>query len=74
MKRLNSKNNLIILFFLAVVIALGINFPHYTIPAISLLYLISPLFFFIAEKLKKKKPAAVIETEPKTEEAGEDRI
>ena len=73
MKRLNSKNNLVILFFLAVIIALGVNFPHYTIPAISLLYLISPVFFFLFDKIRRKKPAAAIETEP--EETGEpDRI
>jgi CDP-diacylglycerol--serine O-phosphatidyltransferase len=55
MKRLNSKNNLLILLLLALVIALFINFPTYTIPAITFLYLISPLFYFLIEKLGKNK-------------------
>ncbi|HLP59608.1 MAG TPA: CDP-diacylglycerol--serine O-phosphatidyltransferase [Candidatus Deferrimicrobium sp.] len=54
MKRLNSRNNLVVLFSLAIVIALLINFPTYTIPAISLIYLISPLFYFFFDKFKKK--------------------
>jgi CDP-diacylglycerol--serine O-phosphatidyltransferase len=56
LKRLDSKNNLLILFFLAVVIALLFNFPTYTIPSISLLYLTSPIVFYFVDKLKKKKP------------------
>jgi CDP-diacylglycerol--serine O-phosphatidyltransferase len=55
MKRLNSKNNLLILLLLAMVIALFINFPTYTIPAITFLYLLSPLFFFVLEKFGKHK-------------------
>ena len=54
MKRLSSKNNLVILFSLAIGIALLINFPTYTIPSASFLYLISPIFYFFIDKLKKK--------------------
>jgi CDP-diacylglycerol--serine O-phosphatidyltransferase len=60
MKRINSKNNLLILLLLAIVIALFINFPTYTIPAITFLYLLSPLFYFVLEKFGKNK---VSETE-----------
>jgi CDP-diacylglycerol--serine O-phosphatidyltransferase len=55
MKRINSRNNLIILLFLAILIALLINFPNYTIPSVTFIYLISPLFFFILEKFRKDK-------------------
>jgi CDP-diacylglycerol--serine O-phosphatidyltransferase len=71
MKRLSSKNNLVILFSLGVIIALLINFPTYTIPSISLLYLTSPIFFFCIDKFKKKKPPVVIETETKPDTTGE---
>jgi CDP-diacylglycerol--serine O-phosphatidyltransferase len=56
MKRLRSQNNLLILLFLAIIIAFGINFPRYTIPAISLLYLISPLIFHLYGKIRKTTP------------------
>lgn len=55
MKRINSRNNLIILLFLAILIALLINFPNYTIPSVTFIYLLSPLFFFIMEKFRKDK-------------------
>lgn len=54
-KRISSKNNLVILLFLAIGIALLINFPTYTIPSLSFLYLISPLPFYVVDKVKKKK-------------------
>lgn len=54
MKRLNSKNNLIVLFSLAIAIALLINFPRCTIPVMSFLYLISPIFFSLFDKFKGK--------------------
>ena len=69
MKRLSSKSNLVILFSLGVIIALLINFPIYTIPSISFLYLTSPIFFYFIDKFKKKKPPVVIETKP--DKAGE---
>jgi phosphatidylserine synthase len=70
MKRISSKSNLVILFSLGVIIALLINFPTYTIPSISFLYLTSPLFFFFMDKLKKKKKSPVpIESHP--DESGE---
>jgi len=71
MKRLDSKNNLLILFFLAVVIALLFNFPTYTIPTISLLYLTSPIFFFLVDKLKKKKTPIPRASESKPDQPGE---
>ncbi len=71
MKRLDSKNNLLILFFLAVVIALLFNFPTYTIPSISLLYLTSPIFFYIVDKLKKKKPLIPGASESPPDQPGE---
>lgn len=69
MKRLSSKSNLVILFFLGVIIALLINFPIYTIPSISFLYLTSPLVFYFVDKFKKKKPPVPIENNP--DESGE---
>ncbi|MCP5107943.1 MAG: CDP-diacylglycerol--serine O-phosphatidyltransferase [bacterium] len=58
-KRLRSKNNLLILFGLAVSIALLINFPNETIPSMSFLYLVSPLFFFVVDKVRKTPEADV---------------
>jgi CDP-diacylglycerol--serine O-phosphatidyltransferase len=57
MKRIKSKNSLFVLFFLAVIIALLINFPDYTIPLITFVYLISPVFFLLFKKTRKSKPA-----------------
>lgn len=54
-KRFSSKNNLLILLFLAIGIALLINFPTYTIPSMSFLYLISPLPFYFIDKIRQKK-------------------
>jgi CDP-diacylglycerol--serine O-phosphatidyltransferase len=71
MKKLKSKNNLLILLFLAAGVAFAINFPHYTIPAISLVYMVSPVFFFIANKFRRTKPVpftAELEPEPEEEE------
>ena len=59
MKKIKSKNNLLILLFLAVIIAFVINFPKYAIPVITFLYLISPIFFYIFYKIKKNKVPAV---------------
>ena len=55
MKKLKSKNNLLILLFLAVAIAFAINFPRYAIPVITFLYIISPIFFYFYYKLRKHK-------------------
>lgn len=54
MKRINSKYNLLVLFSLAIAIALLIIYPYYTIPLISFLYLISPIFSSLFDKLKGK--------------------
>jgi len=55
LKRIKSKNNVFILLFLAVIIAFSINFPRYAIPFVTLLYMTSPIFFFILNKVKKNK-------------------
>lgn len=55
MKRIKSKNNVFILLFLAVIIALSINFPQYTIPSVTFLYITSPIFFYILYKIRKSK-------------------
>jgi len=55
MKKIKSKNNLLILLGLAVIVASAINFPRYTIPALTFLYLISPVFFWIFGKFGKNK-------------------
>ncbi|MCP4152531.1 MAG: CDP-diacylglycerol--serine O-phosphatidyltransferase [bacterium] len=63
MKRIKSKNNLLILFFLAIIIASGIIFPNYTIPTVSLAYLISPIFFYSWEKIRKPKHPHPLQTQ-----------
>lgn len=55
MKKIKSKYNLLILLFLAIIVAFAINFPRYAIPVITLLYLISPLFFYPFNRLRKNK-------------------
>lgn len=60
-KKIKSKHALIVLFLLAIVVALFINFPSYTIPAISFLYLISPIFFHIGRKFKKEKETVTVD-------------
>jgi len=67
MKKLKSKNNLLILLILAIIVAFAINFPRYTIPVLTFLYLISPIFFFIAHKLKLSNKPAPVNTEKKPE-------
>lgn len=62
-KKIKSKHALIILFFLAIVVAFFINFPSYTIPVVSFLYLISPLFFYIGGRIKKRKQNVTLEVE-----------
>jgi CDP-diacylglycerol--serine O-phosphatidyltransferase len=55
LKRIKSKNNLFILLFLAVIIALSINFPRYAVPFVTFLYMTSPIFFYILNKVKRSK-------------------
>lgn len=65
MKKIKSKNNLLILLFLATMIAFAINFPNYTIPALTFFYLISPVFFYISGKLNRgKHPATAPQAAP----------
>ena len=75
LKRVKSKYSLLILLFFAVIIALSINFPQYTLPAVTFMYLISPLFFYFYYKIKKKAPSAgVIAAEFQSNLEGESRI
>jgi len=53
MKKVKSKYNLPILVALALIVALAILYPRYTIPVLSLIYIVSPLFFFIYGKFNK---------------------
>lgn len=62
-KKIKPKYALIILFCLAIFVALLINFPSYTIPIITTSYLISPLFFYICSKFRRKKEAVTIEVD-----------
>lgn len=55
LKRIKSKNNLFILLFLAVIIALSINFPRHAIPFVTFLYMTSPIFFYFFNKVKRSK-------------------
>lgn len=71
LKRIKSKNNLFILLFLAVIIALSINFPRYAVPFVTFLYMTSPIFFYILNRVKKSKglstpttPVVPMETPP----------
>lgn len=59
MKKFKSKYNLLILLTLAIVIAVGINFPRYTLPVITALYLVSPVFFWLYYKIRKPKSPTV---------------
>ncbi|NIM16259.1 MAG: CDP-diacylglycerol--serine O-phosphatidyltransferase [Candidatus Aminicenantes bacterium] len=65
MKKMNSKNNLLVLFLAAIIIAIAIKFPTYTIPTLTLLYMISPLLFYVYNKVRKyKAPTVPIESVP----------
>ena len=55
MKRIKSKSNVFILLFLAVIIALSINFPQFTIPSVTFIYTISPVFFYILNKVRRNR-------------------
>ena len=61
LKKLKSRYNLWALFFLAAVIALSIKYPSYAIPILTMLYLISPLFFSLSGRLKKRKKKVTVE-------------
>jgi CDP-diacylglycerol--serine O-phosphatidyltransferase len=62
LKRIKSKNNLFILLFLAVIIALSINFPRYAVPFVTVLYMTSPIFFYILYRFKKSKGPSITTT------------
>jgi len=55
LKKFKSKYNLLILLVLAIIVALSINFTRYTIPSVTIFYIISPIIFLIADKIKKSK-------------------
>jgi len=61
MKRINPRHSLPVLFILAFIVALTILYPKTTIPLITSLYLVSPLFFWISGKFRKN--AKLPETE-----------
>jgi CDP-diacylglycerol--serine O-phosphatidyltransferase len=61
MKRIKPKYALIVLFCLAIMVALLISYPSYTIPIVSFLYLISPLFFYIGGKFRKKNETVIVD-------------
>lgn len=61
MKKIKSKYGLIILFFLAIIVAFLINFPVYTIPVVTFFYVVSPLYFYIGSKIKKVKEPVTID-------------
>ncbi|MCK4766638.1 MAG: CDP-diacylglycerol--serine O-phosphatidyltransferase [Candidatus Aminicenantes bacterium] len=55
MKKIRTKHSLPVLLLLAGTVALAINFPTYTLPALTFSYVISPLFFFLLDKIRKEK-------------------
>ncbi len=59
MKKIRSRNNLLILLSLAILIAFAINYPRHAIPVMALLYIISPIFFFFWGKLSRNKQTPV---------------
>lgn len=61
LKRIKPKYSLLALFILATVIAFSIKYPSFTIPILTLLYVTSPLFFFISGRFKKRKKKAIVE-------------
>ena len=61
LKKISSRHNLIILFILAIGVALAIMFPSFTIPAATFFYIISPLYFYFIKKIKKRKGSVTIE-------------
>jgi CDP-diacylglycerol--serine O-phosphatidyltransferase len=79
LKRFKSKNNLFILLFLAVIIAFSINFPRYAVPFVTFIYIISPMFFYILNKVKKSKGLPTptvpeIPAEPPSQPANEQNV
>jgi CDP-diacylglycerol--serine O-phosphatidyltransferase len=59
LKKIKAKYSLLVLFVLATIIAFSILYPSHTIPLLSFLYLISPIFFWFFNKLKRKKKTSV---------------
>jgi CDP-diacylglycerol--serine O-phosphatidyltransferase len=55
LKKINSKHNLLVLFIVAILVALAIMYPSYTIPIFTFIYIISPILFYISKKLKKNR-------------------
>ncbi len=60
-KNIDSKHSLIALFILASIISSAILFPKEAIPAITLSYLLSPIFFVIFSKKKNISKANEVE-------------
>lgn len=68
MKRIDTKYNLLILLCIAITVASCIIYPRVVIPGVTGLYLVSPIFFLIFEKLRKPtniiQPLVPIEKNP----------
>ncbi len=61
-KKINSKHSLVALFILASIIGSAIIFPKVTIPAMTFLYLTSPILFAIFSKKNIKKEDVELES------------
>jgi len=59
LKKIRAKHSLLVLFILATIIAFSILYPSYTIPILTLIYLISPIFFWFLNKLKRRKKNSI---------------
>lgn len=55
LKKIHSRYNLLILFILAFLVAFVIMYKLVVIPLIALGYLVSPLFFYISAKIRKRR-------------------
>ncbi len=60
-KKVVLKNSLKILFLLALIVGFLIIFPDTTIPILTFLYIISPVFFFIITRIHKSGASASID-------------
>ncbi|MEN8153868.1 MAG: CDP-diacylglycerol--serine O-phosphatidyltransferase [Acidobacteriota bacterium] len=69
LKRIDSKKGLQILFLFAIVVALLIMYPSNTLPVMISFYLISPIFFYLSSKMKKKVNLTGRRTDSSSEEA-----
>ena len=66
LKKIGSKNDLLVLFAFAIGVAFLIMYPSYTIPVISFFYLASPILFYVSGKIRKRKSKAVLKSTDST--------